>query len=71
MRLSRLRQGLPHVLLFARYLLPVLTGVILLVLSFFYNVYYYQLGSRYVLSLFHFYFDTFSALKEYFAGVSV
>lgn len=68
MTFARLRQKLPHILLFARYFLPVLTGVLLLVLSFFYNVYYYQLGSRYVQSLFHFYSGTFTAMKEYLGG---
>lgn len=70
MTLRDLRVSLPHILLFARYLLPVLTGVALLVLSFFYNVYYYQLGSRYIQSLFHFYSGTFSVAKNYLGGGS-
>lgn len=68
MTFSRLRQKLPHILLFARYALPVFSGAVLLLLSFFYNIYYYQLGSRYVQSLFHFYSGTFAAMKNYLGG---
>lgn len=68
--MTRFRLHLTQILLFARYLLPVLTGLILLVLSAFYNVYYYQLGTRYVQSLFHFYSGTFSAMKNYLGGGS-
>ena len=35
MTFSRLRQKLPHILLFARYALPVFSGAVLLLLSFF------------------------------------
>lgn len=68
MTLPRPGQKLSRILLLARYLLPVLTGAVLLILSFFYNVYYYQLGERYVQSLFHFYSGTFTAMKNYLGG---
>lgn len=68
MTLPRPGQKLSRILLLARYLLPVLTGAVLLILSFFYNVYYYQVGERYVQSLFHFYSGTLTSMKNYLGG---
>lgn len=49
----------------ARYLLPVLSGVLLLVLSFFYGIEYYQAGRLYHQSLWNFYAETLRAGHRY------
>ena len=52
---ERLKKAIPYIAIYARYLLPVLTGVLLFVFSFFDWVYFYMQGSRYKMSLFSFY----------------
>lgn len=62
------REHAPRVLIYLRYVLPALTGVTLLVLSFFYLVEYDQSGEAYVQTLFRFYYNTLSASHGYIGG---
>lgn len=65
MRKTRFSEYLPRAAIYLRYLFPVLTGVVLTVLSFFYLVRYYQGGEAYVQTLFRFYYNTLSASHQY------
>ena len=65
---DRLKKALPYGAIYARYLLPVLTGVLLLTFSFFDWVYFYMQGSRYKMSLFSFYQRTLTSSLEYVGG---
>lgn len=58
----RLQEGL----IYTRYLLPLLTGAVLLVMSFFYNIRAAQGYMRYSLSLSRLYTNTVSAARSYF-----
>ena len=65
---KRVKKALPFAAIYARYLLPVLTGVLLLAFSFLDWVYFYMQGSRYKMSLFSFYQRTLTSSLEYVGG---
>ena len=56
-----IKKHLPAIAVYARYLLPALTGVLLLVFSFFDWTYFYMQGTRYKMSLFSFYQRTMTS----------
>ena len=65
---ERFKKSLPFVAIYARYLLPVLMGVLLLAFSFLDWVYFYMQGSRYKMSLFSFYQRTLTSSLDYVGG---
>lgn len=65
---ERVKKALPYVAIYARYLLPLLTGVLLLVFSFFDWIYFYMQGSLYKMSLFSFYQRTLTSSLAYVGG---
>ncbi|MBO5354816.1 MAG: hypothetical protein J6B09_01965 [Clostridia bacterium] len=65
---ERMKKALPYVAIYARYLLPLLTGVLLLGFSFLDWVYFYMQGSRYKMSLFSFYQRTLTSSLDYVGG---
>lgn len=65
MRKSAFLERLPRAFIYLRYIFPVLVGVTLSVLSFFYLVQYDQGGEAYVQTLFRFYYNTLSASHSY------
>lgn len=67
---KRVKKALPYVAIYARYLLPLLTGVLLLAFSFLDWVYFYMRGSRYKMSLFSFYQRTLTSSLEYVGGTT-
>lgn len=68
MRKTQFSARLPRAAVYARYLFPALTGILLVALSFFYLVRYYQGGEAYVQTLFRFYYNTLSASHKYLSG---
>ena len=60
-----LKKQLPVILVWARYLMPVITGATLTVRSFLYTVQGAMLGKRYEVSLLRLYFNTFGGTHEY------
>ena len=65
---ERLKKAMPYVAIYARYLLPLFTGVLLLAFSYLDWVYFYMRGSRYKMSLFSFYQRTLTSSLEYVGG---
>lgn len=65
-----LREKLPIVAVYARYLIPLLTGVLLLVLSFFDLVYFFMEGEPYKMSLFAFFRNTLTSTHDYLGGTT-
>lgn len=65
---ERLKKAMPYVAIYARYLLPLLTGVLLFAFSFLDWVYFYMQGSRYKMSLLSFYQRTLTSSLEYVGG---
>ena len=67
---ERVKKVLPYIAIYARYLLPLLTGVLLLVCSFFEWIYFYMQGSLYKMSLFSFYQRTLTSSLAYVGGTT-
>ena len=67
---ERLKKAIPYIAIYARDLLPVFTGVLLLAFSFLDWVYFYMQGSLYKMSLFSFYQRTLTSSLEYVGGTT-
>ena len=63
--MQRFKRALPEALVIARYLLPVVSALVLLVMSCFYTVRGAMLGKRYEISLIRLYANTFSGTHRY------
>lgn len=68
---QRVRPCLPQTAIWARYLLPALTVLVLFVMSFFYNVMIYNGGVVKELSVLRLYLNTFKGMHNYFGGETV
>lgn len=64
-------QRLPRLLIFARYLFPLLCVLALFVMSFFYNVKIYSGGVEQELSILRLYLNTFKGMHRYFGGATL
>ncbi len=62
------RRNLPQIAVYARYVLPVIAAVVVLVLGWFYNVQIASGGRLYEVSLFRLYGSTISGTHEYLGG---
>lgn len=61
----------PCLLIWARYLLPAISLLLLLVMTFFYNVTIYTGGEEQELSIIRLYFNTFKGMHYYLGGETV
>ena len=64
------KKKLPRVAIFARYLLPAVFGVVLLITAFFDGVYFYMNGKLMKTSLVSFYKNTLTSAHGYLAGTT-
>lgn len=64
----RLRRALPYILIYARYVLPVVNVLVLLIMSFFYAVQVAGGGYTYEVSLVKLYANTFTGVRTYVTG---
>ena len=64
----RVRAALPRIAIYARYFLPLIGLLVLLVMSFFYNVQAYITGVENELSIARLYVNTFKGVHEYLGG---
>lgn len=62
------RQNLPQIAVYTRYVLPVISALVLLVLGWFYNVQIASAGGIYEVSLFRLYGSTISGTHKYLGG---
>ena len=69
-RRERIAKNAPRWAIYARYLLPPVMGVLLLVLSFLDGVYFYMNGRGYKMSLFAFYKNTLTSARSYLGGTT-
>ena len=67
---TRVKQALPVLAIYLRYLLPAFVVVLSLVRGFFYNVEFISGGATGELSLNRLYFNTFAGMHDYFGGAT-